>query len=92
LYELGQTINSLNPEKGFFYSMLDCFKLYFQFIEFLLSSILLSIKNIAEITKTVKGEFDESSLWTILFLFLYTIISGFLIYQFAGAVRRRVKR
>ncbi len=79
-------------EKGFLTAMWEVIKLYFKILELILSPILLSVKNIAEITKTIKGEFDEGNLWIILLLFIYTVVSGFLIYQFAGAVRRRVKR
>jgi len=79
-------------EKGFLIAMWEAVKLYFKILELILSPFLLSVKNIAEITKTIKGEFNEGNLWIIFILFLYTIISAFLIYQFAGAVRRKVKR
>ncbi|WP_029520147.1 hypothetical protein [Persephonella sp. IF05-L8] len=79
-------------EKGFLTAMWEAVKLYFKILELILSPFLLSVKNIAEITKTIKGEFNESNLWIILFLFIYTVASGFLIYQFIVAVRRKVKR
>ena len=81
-------------EKGFIYAMYDAFKLYLKFLEFILLPVLLAIKSIAEITKTIKGEFNtgEDNLWQVSFLFLYTITSMFLIYQFIITIRKKVKR
>ncbi len=58
----------------------------------LLTAFSIPLQMVAEITKVVKGEFNDSNPVVVASRLLYTVVAGFLIYQFGGAVRRRVKR
>jgi len=58
----------------------------------LLTAFSIPLQMVAEITKVVKGEFSDSNPVVVASRLLYTVVAGFLIYQFGGAVRRRVKR
>jgi len=56
------------------------------------NTFLITIKTLAEVTKTVRGEFQTQDPLIISLYFLYTILSAYFIYQFIGAVRRKVRR
>ena len=70
-------------------ALIGCFILLLTYI---FHTLFLTIKTLAEVTQTVRGEFQTQDPLMISLYFLYTILSAYLIYQFIVAVKRKVRR